>query len=354
MLLLEENGRIAEPASAARAVGLSYVSSHEAGIGRRLRGKSFVYLINNRVVRDRSTLARIRKLAIPPAWKDVWICARSNGHLQATGLDARGRKQYLYNDEFRAVRETAKFEHILVFAKVLPAIRKAVAHDMALAGLPREKVIATIVRLLETTLVRVGNKDYAKDNGSYGLTTLRNPHVAVRGDALRFKFKGKSGKSWNLQVQDRRVARIVRACQDLPGQQLFEYRDVDGTVHAVGSSDINAYLHEATGFDITAKDFRTWFGTVAAATALFEYGFGESETSTRRIQRGVIAEVASKLGNTVTICRKCYIHPAVLEAHASGTLRLRRSNNRAHHALSNDELAVFRYLRQTMAKNRRH
>src|ERR1700748_303432 len=235
MLLVEDSGRIAEPAAAARAAGLRYVSAEDRGITRRRRGDSFSYWSGERAVREKATVARIRKLAIPPSWTDVWICPHADGHLQATGFDARGRKQYRYNDEFRALRETAKFEHILVFAQALPKIREAVAKDMARHGLPREKVLATVVHLLETTLVRVGNKDYAKANGSYGLTTLRAPHVDVTGGTLHFHFKGKSGKTGNLKATDRRVANIVRACQELPGQQLFEYRDADGAAQGITS-----------------------------------------------------------------------------------------------------------------------
>jgi DNA topoisomerase-1 len=348
MLLVEDSGRIAEPAAAARAAGLRYVYADDHGITRRKRGDSFSYWSGDRAVREKTTVARIRKLAIPPAWTDVWICPHADGHLQATGFDARGRKQYRYNDEFRAMRETAKFEHILIFAKSLPDIRKRVAHDMALPGLSREKVIATVVHLLETTLVRVGNKDYAKDNGSYGLTTLKDSHVDVKGGALRFRFKGKSGKAWNLKIQDRRVAKIVRACQDLPGQQLFEYRDADGEMRAVGSSDVNAYLREITGREVTAKDFRTWYGTVTAAIALFERGAAESPTATKKLQREIIASVADRLGNTVAICRKCYIHPAVLEAHANGKLALHVRNKPGRYALSGDEAAVYRFLKTSL------
>ncbi|MBV9046007.1 MAG: DNA topoisomerase IB [Alphaproteobacteria bacterium] len=342
---VEDTGRIVDPQVSAAAVGLHYVSADGEGIRRKRAGKGFTYVdARGARITDKATLDRIHKLVLPPAWEDVWICPDPNGHLQATGIDARGRKQYRYNDEFRRHRETAKFEHILVFAQALPAIRERVAADMARKGLPREKVLATIVHLLETTLVRVGNADYAKANGSYGLTTLRNPHVDVAGSALRFHFKGKSGKEWNLQVQDRRVAKVVRACQELPGQQLFEYRDDDGQVRRVDSTDVNAYLKEITGRDITAKDFRTWFGTVAAAIALHERGVGESATASKRTTREVIAQVSARLGNTPTICRKCYVHPEVLACYAGGELVLRVRQGTKKHALSPEESAVYRFL----------
>jgi DNA topoisomerase-1 len=273
-------------------------------------------------VTDEATLERIRKLAIPPAWTDVWICAKPNGHLQATGRDARGRKQYRYHAKFREQRDSTKYEHMLEFAKALPAIRAKVAEHMALRGLPREKVLATVTHLLETTLIRVGNDDYAKENKSYGLTTLRNPHVSVDGSQLKFRFKGKSGKTWNLQVQNRRVAKIVRACQELPGQRLFEYLDEDGEPREVTSADVNAYLKEITGRDITAKDFRTWAGTVMAALALQEFETFDTQAALKKNVRAAIERVSQRLGNTPTICRKCYIHPEIVDCYAQGELLL--------------------------------
>ena len=341
MQLVEETGRIMDPQLAADAAGLRYVTADARGITRKRAGTGFTYVdAAGKTIRDRVVLDRIHKLAIPPAWEEVWICPQANGHLQATGLDARGRKQYIYNEEFRAVREMAKFEHILVFAQALPKIREQVAKDMARHGLPREKVLATVVHLLETTLVRVGNKDYAKSNGSYGLTTLREPHVDVTGGTLHFHFKGKSGKTWNLKVSDRRVAKIIRACQELPGQQVFEYLGEDGAVQGVDSADVNAYLKEITGREITAKDFRTWFGTVAAAVALHERG----APPLKKTAREVIAQVAARLGNTPTICRKCYIHPEVLSAYEGGELVLRLRGNGRKFALSAEEAAVYRFL----------
>jgi DNA topoisomerase-1 len=344
---IDPTGRLQAPEETVVSAGLRYVSSEASGIERRRHGKGFTYLgPNGRTLRDRGEIDRIRKLAIPPAWTDVWICPDPDGHLQATGFDARGRKQYRYNAEFRALRESAKFEHIVVFAQTLPAIRERVRRDMARHGLPREKVLATVVHLLETTLARVGNKDYARENGSFGLTTLREPHVEVNGNQLKFRFKGKSGKVWNLKVKDRRVAKIVRACQELPGQQLFQYLDDKGEVQDITSSDVNAYLREISGREITAKDFRTWTATVMAATALDAAGPPETATAAKRTTRAAIAEVAERLGNTATICRKCYVHPAVIEAYAAGELKLTiREKAQANPSeLSAGEAAVYRFL----------
>lgn len=313
----------ADPREAAESAGLVYVSDEDRGIRRERRGDGFAYFkANGDAVKDEATLERIRKLAIPPAYEDVWICARPNGHLQATGRDARGRKQYRYHPQFREVRESTKYGHMMEFARALPAIRGRLAEHMALRGLPREKVLATVVHLLETTLIRVGNDDYARDNKSYGLTTLRNPHVKVEGSELRFQFKGKSGKTWRLQLKDRRVARIVRACQELPGQRLFQYRDEQGEVREVTSADVNAYLKEITGTDVTAKDFRTWAGTVMAALALREFEHFDTQAAQKKNLKAAIERVASRLGNTPTICRKCYVHPEVLNAYVEGNLLL--------------------------------
>ncbi|MDF3060059.1 MAG: topB [Microvirga sp.] len=312
---------IVDPRDAAESVGLTYVSDEEPGIRRKKAGKGFTYIgPGGAKVEDEATLKRIRKLAIPPAYTDVWICRKPNGHIQATGRDARGRKQYRYHPDFRAVRESTKYEHMLEFAKALPAVRAKLAEHMALPGLPREKVLATVVHLLESTLIRVGNDDYAKQNKSYGLTTLKNRHVKVNGSELRFEFKGKSGKVWRLQVKDRRIAKIVRACQDLPGQELFGYVDEDGEHRDVTSSDVNAYLREITGRDITAKDFRTWQGTVLAAMALQEFQDFDTKAALKKNVKAAIERVASRLGNTPTICRKCYVHPEVLTAYAEGQL----------------------------------
>ena len=321
-MLDPDAGSVADPREAAEAAGLVYVSDEDRGLARERAGDGFAYFkANGDAVQDEATLERIRKLAIPPAWTEVWICARANGHLQATARDARGRKQYRYHPQFREVRESTKYEHMMEFARALPAIRRRVAEDMALRGLPREKVLATVVNLLETTLIRVGNDDYAKENKSYGLTTLRNPHVKVEGSELRFQFKGKSGKMWRLQLKDRRVAKIIRACQDLPGQRLFQYQDGD-ELREVTSADVNAYLKEITGRDITAKDFRTWSGTVMAALALQEFEAFDTKATQKKNLKAAIERVSARLGNTPTICRKCYVHPEVLNAYVEGNLLL--------------------------------
>ncbi|GJE44507.1 DNA topoisomerase IB [Methylobacterium soli] len=312
-----------DPREAAIEAGLAYVDDGKPGITRKRSGKGFRYFdAKGAALRDEATLARIRSLAIPPAYTDVWICPRRNGHIQATGRDAKGRKQYRYHPDFREARESSKFTHIMAFADTLPGIRARIDTDMRRSGLPREKVLATVVHLLETTLIRVGNDDYARANKSYGLTTLRDPHVTVAGAELRFRFKGKSGKTWDLSVKDRRVSRIVKACQDLPGQELFQYIDADGEQRDVTSADVNAYLREITGQDITAKDFRTWAGTVLAALALQEFEAFDSEAKAKKNVRAAIEGVASRLGNTPTICRKCYIHPQILDGYLEGDLIL--------------------------------
>ena len=309
--------------AAAEEAGLVYVDDSRPGLTRKRTGTGFRYLdAKGAPVRDKAVLARIRSLAVPPAYQDVWICPRRNGHIQATGRDAKGRKQYRYHPDFRLAREANKFSRIMAFANALPSIRKRVDDDMKGRGLSREKVLATVVHLLETTLIRVGNDDYARTNKSYGLTTLRDPHVQIAGAALTFRFKGKSGKTWDVSLKDRRVAKIVKACQDLPGQELFQYIDADGTQRDVTSSDVNAYLREITGEDFTAKDFRTWAGTVLAALALREFETFDSEAGAKRNIRAAIESVAGRLGNTPTICRKCYIHPQVLDCYMEGGLLL--------------------------------
>ncbi|WP_093567821.1 DNA topoisomerase IB [Methylobacterium sp. 174MFSha1.1] len=342
---------------AAREAGLRYVSDEEPGYRRKRNGRGFAYVDGTGAkVRDAKALARIRSLAIPPAYTDVWICRHANGHIQATGRDARGRKQYRYHPEFRQARESTKFAHMMTFAEVLPGLRATVQEHMGRRGLPREKVLATVVHLLETTLIRVGNDDYAKQNKSYGLTTLRDPHVTIEGRELRFRFKGKSNKVWELAVHDRRVAKIVKACQDLPGQELFQYLDEDGAQRDVTSADVNAYLREITGRDITAKDFRTWSGTVLAAMALREFEAFDSDAKAKRNVREAIERVAERLGNTPTICRKCYIHPEILGCYLEGELLL-QVKDEVEAALRDDiaslrpeETAVLGLLRGRLAK----
>jgi DNA topoisomerase I len=317
----DEDGSIVDPPAAAEQAGLVYVSDEEPGIRRRRAGKGFTFRNpDGSPVRDVATLQRIRSLAIPPAYTDVWICPDPDGHLQATGRDARGRKQYRYHPRWREVRDGTKFKRMIEFGRALPIIRDRVAHDMARRGLPREKVLATIVNLLENTLIRIGNTSYSRDNDSYGLTTLQDEHVEIGNGGLRFEFKGKSGKTWRLKLRDRRVARIVKSCQDLPGQHLFQYLDDDGERHGVTSQDVNDYLREITGRDFTAKDFRTWAGTVLAAMALQEFEAFDTKAAAKRNLKSAIDRVAARLGNTPTICRKCYVHPDVLDCYLEGHL----------------------------------
>ena len=359
-MLLEPNAtteNVVDPRDAAETAGLTYVSDEAPGIRRRKSGKGFTYTRpDGAKVTDKATLARIRSLAIPPAYTDVWICARANGHIQATGRDAKGRKQYRYHPAFREVRESTKYEHMLEFARGLPAIRKTIDEHMSLRGLPREKVLATVVHLLENTLIRVGNSDYVKQNKSYGLTTLRDPHVKVEGGELRFQFKGKSGKTWKLQVKDRRIARIVKACQDLPGQDLFQYIGDDGEQLSITSADVNAYLKEITGREITAKDFRTWAGTVLAALALSEFEEFDNQAKAKKNIREAIEKVASRLGNTPSICRKCYVHPEVFACYLDGGLLLdvkQRIETQLREDLSSlkpEEAAVLSLLQERLSR----
>jgi DNA topoisomerase-1 len=333
------------PQDAAREAGLRYVTDAGPGIRRQRSGRGFSYrLPDGTLLRDADTLRRLRSLAIPPAWTEVWICPRDTGHIQATGRDARGRKQYIYHPDFRSLRETGKYAALPAFARLLPAIRSRVAADMARPGLPRDKVVATIVHLLERTLIRIGNADYAAQNGSHGLTTLTRRHVKVESGVLRFRFTGKSGKSWDLQLHDRRVLKVIRACQELPGQELFRYRSDDGAVLAVSSADVNEYLRDVSGAEVTAKDFRTWAGTVLAALALQAFAAPQSQREAKRNLKAAITEVSGKLGNTVTICRKCYIHPTVIERYMAGQHRLRLPATAALAGLQPEEIAVLRHI----------
>ena len=322
MLDMSAAEAVVDAKDAAKYAGLAYVSDEKPGISRRRSGTGFRYTAAGGGKIDDVALKRIKALAIPPAWTDVWICPRANGHIQATGRDAKGRKQYRYHARFREVRESTKYHHMLAFAESLPAIRKKVRDHLALKGLPREKVLATVVRLLEATLIRVGSDEYAKQNKSYGLTTLKNKHVEIEGSALRFNFKGKSGKVWRLDVRDRRIAKVIRACQELPGQELFQYVDESGETRDVTSSDVNDYLREISGEDITAKDFRTWHGTVLAAMALQEFEKFDSQAGAKKNIRDAIQRVAARLGNTPTICRKCYVHPEIITTYIEGSLLL--------------------------------
>ena len=345
------------PAHPAAQAGLEYIAPDSPGISRQKWGKSFRYRnAGGARIADKATLARIKSLVIPPAWSEVWICPEPSGHLQATGRDAKGRRQYRYHPQFRAHRESGKFEHLMEFAEALPVVRATVKKHLSLPGLPREKVLAGVVSLLETTLIRVGNDQYARQNKSYGLTTLRNRHAKVEGASVRFKFKGKSGKLWNLQIRDRRIAKIIRSCQELPGQQLLQYRDAEGGQHGVSSSDVNAYLKEISGKDITAKDFRTFAGTVQAALALHAMEASKSAAESKRNLRAAIEKVSARLGNTVAICRKCYVHPEIMESYTRGQLQLTLTvdvmpdDTDAGHSLSRDELAVLAFLQGKSGK----
>jgi DNA topoisomerase-1 len=332
----------------AEQIGLSYVTDDAPGYRRKRAGSGFSYLdTNGKTLRDKEALFRIRQLAIPPAWEQVWICADPQGHLQATGRDVKGRKQYRYHPDFLAARGSVKYERLVAFAAGLPDLRREVDRLMGERGLTRNKVLATIVHLLDTTFIRIGNDSYARENDSYGLSTLRDKHAQVKGATLKFQFKGKSGKIWNVQVQNRRVARIVRSCQELPGQHLFQYLDENGQQQRVSSTDVNAFLREVTGKDITAKDFRTWAGTVLAALELHAMEPHTSPTEAKRQAKRALEAVAHRLGNTVTICRKCYVHPSVLDAHLGGKLRLNRAKASVkHHALRPEEVATLRFLKR--------
>ena len=307
--------------ASARAAGLRYASDARPGISRRRAGRGFSYRGPDGLpARDATTLERIRTLAIPPAWTDVWICPDPNGHLQATGRDARRRKQYRYHPRWRAQRDDAKFERLIDFARVLPRVRARCDADLARPGLSREKVLAAVVRLLETTLIRVGNDEYARLNRSFGLTTLRTRHARVTGNSIRFRFRGKSGRQHEVGLRDRRLASVVRRCQDLPGQELFQYVIVDGGPHDIASDDVNAYLREISGADVTAKDFRTWAGTVLAYRALRALAPGKDERSARHNVVEAVRLTAGRLGNTPAVARRSYVHPAILEAYLDGAI----------------------------------
>ncbi len=345
---------------AARFARLRYVSDGERGYARRRRGKAFTYVRpDGKVLRDPATLGRIRSMAIPPAWQDVWICPAPNGHLQATGRDARGRKQYRYHPRWREAQDQHKYERIVAFAKTLPKIRRAVARHLRKRGLPREKVLAAAVKLLETTLIRVGNDEYARDNRSYGLTTMQDEHVKIRGATIRFDFRGKHGVEHEIDLEDRRLAQIVYACRDLPGQELFQYVDEAGEVRDVGSGDVNDYIRQISGDNFTAKDFRTWAGTALAAQALQEFQDFDSKAAAKRNITKAIEQVAERLGNTQAICRKCYVHPGIIDAYMDRSLvkTLQKQTEKelrgTLHRLSSEEAAVLALLQQRMEQQLR-
>jgi DNA topoisomerase-1 len=332
-----------------------YASDAEPGIRRIRKGRGFGYIEPGGVaVSNTATLLRIRTLSIPPAWKDVWISAHARGHLQATGRDARGRKQFRYHQRWNEARDANKFSRLVGFARSLPRIRARVARDMRRPGLPKEKVVATIVRLLETTFARVGNQEYARDNSSFGLTTLRERHVTVKGTTVRFLFRGKSHRDVEVEITDRRVARVVKRCEELPGQQLFQYVDAAGDRGTVTSDDVNAYLRESSGEDFTAKDFRTWAGTVLAACALRDMAAADSDAAAKHNMLAAIDTVARQLGHTRAICRRAYVHPAVIDAYLDGTLTraLQVELKRAPRRLRADEVAVLALLKRHARKER--
>ncbi|MDE2488925.1 MAG: DNA topoisomerase IB [Alphaproteobacteria bacterium] len=328
-----------------KAAGLSYVSDHGPGIRRRRFGAGFSYRNpDGTALTDEAALDRIRKLAIPPAWTDVWICPDPRGHIQATGRDQKGRKQYRYHSRWRQVRDDNKYHRVIDFGRALPRLRARVDKDLKQAGLHRDKVLAAVVRLMEITLIRVGNEEYAKQNKSFGLTTFRNRHARVRGSEAVFEFRGKSGKAHRTGIRDRRLARIIKACQELPGQHLFEYIDDDGALRTVESADVNDYLRDAMGEDFSAKDFRTWAGTVNAARALAMAPECGSATEAKRHISTCVKAVAGLLGNTAAVCRSAYIHPVVLTAYEEGALPFKGSTEgRAF------ELAVLRFLEEAHA-----
>ncbi len=348
-----------DPELSAEEAGLRYVTDAMPGVRRVRRGKAFSYIgPDGERITDADRLAWFKRLAIPPAWTDVWISPIKRGHLQATGRDARGRKVYRYHPRWRAVRDEAKYGRLIEFARALPKIRRRTDRDMRRRGLPREKVLALVVRLLEATLIRVGNEEYARDNRSFGLSTLRDRHVTIRGERLRFSFRGKAGKDHEIDVRDRRLARLVRQCQEIPGQELFQYYDADGTRQGISSGDVNDYLREISGDEFTAKDFRTWEGTVAACAALRACGDVADEAGRKKAVVAANAEVAAQLGNTPTVCRACYVHPHVLDAFEDGSLSTAlasrpRGAGRGRYGLRAEEAAVLALLQSRAGRPRR-
>ena len=354
--VVETLTEVVSPAESAHAAGLRYVHDTKPGIRRVRQAKGFRYVEpDGKPMRDAEVLGRIKSLVIPPAWERVWISPLTNGHLQATGYDVRGRKQSRYHPRWRESRDETKYERMKMFATVLPHLRQRLEHDLALPGLPRRKVLATIVRLMETTFIRVGNLKYARENKSYGLTTMRNQHAEVEGTHIHFMFKGKSGVQHSIDVVDRRLAGIVKRCHDLPGYELFQYLDHDGNHHHVDSADVNEYLREVTNEHFTAKDFRTWAGTVLACMMLQELDPFETGAQAKKNVVATVAAVAKRLGNTPSVCRKCYIHPAVLEHYLQGSLSnaaLKEAVQAAEespHALRQEELNLLHLLDQQIA-----
>ena len=365
-MIRQEKKKIADPKIVTDAVdvaeeaGLRYVSDDQPGYTRKAKGDDFEYFdAEGKPIRDEQRLLRIKRLAIPPAYTDVWICPSANGHIQATGRDARGRKQYRYHERWRAARDEDKYDRMVLFGEALPKVRKRVEADLALPGLRQNKVLAAVVQLLQRTFIRVGNEEYARDNKSFGLTTMKDRHVDVNGSKLRFRFQGKSGIKHDVDIQDRRIAKIVAKVQDLPGQNLFQYLDDDGEARDITSQDVNDYLREITGEDFTAKDFRTWAGTVLAAIALNAAGAFETKKQAKANIKNAIGAVAKILGNTPAICQKCYIDPVVLESYLDGDIieGLKRKTDEALESEAVDlrvsEVAVLKFLQAKLAKKAR-
>jgi DNA topoisomerase I len=350
-----------DPVIAAKSAGLRYVGDGMPGIRRKQIGKAFTYFaVDGKPLRDPDEIRRIKSLVIPPGWTDVWICPIANGHIQATARDVKGRKQYRYHPRWRTIRDETKYDRMIAFGQVLPRIRRRVEEDLGKPGLSREKILATVVRLLETTLIRVGNEEYARHNESFGLTTMRDRHVDVNGSTLRFEFRGKSGIQHTVDIKDRRLARIVKRSQDLPGEELFQYLDENGERRSIESSDVNNYLREITREDFTAKDFRTWAGTVLAAQALQEFEACDSKTQAKRNVVRAVEFVAKRLGNTKAVCKKCYIHPAVLITYLDGTLPdairhcINKEMTESLSELSPEEAAVLVFLQSRMQEQARN
>ena len=349
---------LADTSASAQVAGLRYVADHSIGIRRKRAGTGFRYIgPDGRPIHKPQELHRIRALAIPPAWTEVWICPIPHGHLQATGRDAKGRKQYRYHARWREVRDETKYGRLLAFAEAFPQIRQQVERDLALPGLPRPKVLATIIRLLERTLIRVGNEEYRRLNHSFGLTTLRDRHVDIAGATVRFQFRGKSGQEHTVEVTDRRLARIVKHCQDIPGQELFQYLDAEGQRRPIDSADVNEYLWQISGQEFTTKDFRTWAGTVLAALALRDGAECTSITQAKKQVVQAVKHVAFRLGNTPAICRKCYVHPVIIEAYLAGSLLqtlhtlAEQANDRVRPGLSPEEHLVLAFLRYSLSQS---
>ncbi|MEP6603682.1 MAG: DNA topoisomerase IB [Spartobacteria bacterium] len=352
-----ERKAVIDAVEAAEEAGLRYVNDSQPGYTRKAKADDFEYFdTDGKAIRDEQRLLRIKRIAVPPAYTDVWICPSANGHIQATGCDARRRKQYRYHERWREARDENKYEKMALFGEALPKIRKRVDQDLKLSGLQRNKVLATIVQLLERTFIRVGNEEYARENKSFGLTTMQDRHVDVKGSKMKFRFRGKSGIDHEVDVTDRRIAKTISKLQDLPGQELFQYVDDDGEIRNIKSQDVNAYLKEITGEDFTAKDFRTWAGTVLAAIALHAVGGFENKTQAKANVKDAVSAVSKILGNTPAICRKCYVHPAVFETYLSGNV-IEGLKQKTKEALENEDVdlrstegAILKFLQARLNK----